>query len=122
MLTTPSLKIWLNDKTVWAFRNTLAKVGVVEPLFDTFTARLREQGLIMNQGSIVDASFVDVPRQRDSREQNGTIKTGGIAEEWKTEENVHQIAQKDTDERWTKKNGYVIFATRITSRSMRKAR
>jgi len=24
-----------DEKTVWAFRNTLAKVGVVEPLFDT---------------------------------------------------------------------------------------
>jgi len=76
-----------------------------EQLFDTFTAHLREQGLILNQGSIIDASFVDVPRQRNSREENETIKTGGIPEEWKTEENAHKIAQKDTDARWTKKNG-----------------
>lgn len=94
-----------DEKTVWAFRNTLAKAGVVEQLFDTFTAYLREQGLIMNKGSIIDASFVDVPRQRNSREENETIKTGGIPEEWKKEENAHKIAQKDTDARWTKKNG-----------------
>lgn len=111
-----------DEKTVWAFRHTLAKVGVVEPLFDRFTAPLREQGLIMNQGSIIDASFVDVARQRNSREENETIKTGGIAEQWQTEENAHKIAQKDTDARWTKKNGERHFGYRITSRSMRKAR
>ena len=60
--------------------------------------------MILNQGSIVDASFVDVPRQRNSREENETIKTGGIPQDWQTEENAHKIAQKDTDARWTKKN------------------
>jgi len=94
-----------DEKTIWAFRNTLSQAGVVEPLFDTFTAHLREQGLILNQGSIIDASFVDVPRQRNSREENETIKTGGIPEQWQTEENAPKIAQKDTDARWTKKNG-----------------
>jgi len=94
-----------DEKTIWAFRNTLSQAGVVEPLFDTFTAHLREQGLILNQGSIIDASFVDVPRQRNSREENETIKTGGIPEQWQTEENAPKIAQKGTDARWTKKNG-----------------
>jgi len=93
-----------DEKTIWAFRNTLCQAGVVEPLFDTFTAHLREQGLILNQGSILDASFVDVPRQRNSREENETIKTGGIPQDWKSEENAPKSAQKDTDARWTKKN------------------
>jgi IS5 family transposase len=65
--------------------------------------------LILNQGSILDASFVDVPRQRNSREENATIKTGGIPEDWQSEENAPKIAQKDTDARWTKKNGESHF-------------
>ena len=98
-----------DEKTIWAFRNTLAKTGVVETLFDTFRDHLREQGLILNQGSILDASFVDVPRQRNSREENATIKTGGIPQDWQSEENASKIAQKDTDARWTKKNGESHF-------------
>jgi len=98
-----------DEKTIWAFRNTLSQAGVVEPLFDRFTAHLREQGLILNQGSILDASFVDVPRQRNSREENATIKAGGIPEDWQSEENAPKISQKDTDARWTKKNGESHF-------------
>jgi len=98
-----------DEKTVWAFRNTLSQAGVVEPLFDRFTAHLREQGLILNRGSILDASFVDVPCQRNSREENATIKTGGIPQDWQSEENAPKIAQKDTDARWTKKNGESHF-------------
>jgi IS5 family transposase len=98
-----------DEKTIWTFRNTLAKAGVVETLFDTFRDRLREQGLILNQGSILDASFVDVPRQRNSREENQTIKAGGIPQDWQSEQNAPKIAQKDTDARWTKKNGESHF-------------
>jgi hypothetical protein len=33
-------------------------------------------------GSIIDATFMDIPRQRNSRSENKTIKEGGIPEEW----------------------------------------
>jgi IS5 family transposase len=98
-----------DEKTIWAFRNTLSQAGVVETLFNTFRDHLREQGLILNQGSILDASFVDVPRQRNSREENQTIKTGGIPQDWQSDEHTSKIAQKDTDARWTKKNGESHF-------------
>jgi len=52
----------------------------------------------------VDASFVDVPRQRNSREENKKIKEGEIPEEWQKPENQAKLAQKDTDARWAKKN------------------
>ena len=32
--------------------------------------------MIAREGSIVDASFVDAPRQRNTREQNAQIKAG----------------------------------------------
>ncbi len=54
------------------------------------------------EGSIVDASFVDVPRQRNSRDENKQIKEGQVPPEWKDKPN--KLSQKDTDARWTKKN------------------
>jgi IS5 family transposase len=92
-------------KTVWLFRDTLSKCGADRKLFDLFTAQMEEQGVITRSGSIVDASFVDVPHQRNSREENKTIKEGGVPEGWDDPENANKLAQKDTDARWAKKNG-----------------
>lgn len=39
-----------------------------------------QQGVIKNEGRIVDATFVDVPRQRNHHEENKQIKEG--PEEW----------------------------------------
>jgi len=55
----------------------------------------------------VDASFVDVPRQRNTRDENAAIKEGKIPERFKDNPNVG--AQKDTDARWTKKNQETHF-------------
>jgi IS5 family transposase len=91
-------------KTIWLFRDTLGKCGADKELFDLFTEQMEEQGVITRSGSIVDASFVDVPRQRNSREENKTIKESEIPEGWEDPENANKLAQKDTDARWAKKN------------------
>ena len=59
------------------------------------------------EGRIVDASFVEVPRQRNSRDDNKTIKEGGIPES--IAEHTPRRAQKDVEARWTKKNGVNYF-------------
>ena len=64
---------------------------------------LRSVGATKEKGSLIDATFVEVPRQRNSREENATIKSGQVPKEWKTPENVNKLEQKDTDARWTKK-------------------
>lgn len=46
---------------------------------------------------------MEVPIQRNSREENKQIKEGKIPQQW--EENPHKLAQKDLDARWTKKKG-----------------
>jgi IS5 family transposase len=51
---------------------------------------------------IVDASFVEVPRQRNSRDENDQIKKGQTPKSWKAKPN--KLRQKDRDARWTKKN------------------
>lgn len=96
-----------DEKTIWLFREVLIKANMIEKLFERFKAALQKQGIISNQGSIVDASFVEVPKQRNSRDENATIKEGKIPEEWKEEPS--KLSQKDTDARWTKKNEETFY-------------
>jgi hypothetical protein len=55
----------------------------MEQLFSQFNRMLEERGIITHKGTIVDATFVDAPRQRNSRDENEKIKNGEIPEEWK---------------------------------------
>ena len=89
-------------KTIWLFRENLTKSNAYTTLFDLFTRQMEEQKVITRKGSIVDASFVDAPRQRNSRDENKKIKEGEGESLW--EENVHKSRQKDKDARWAKKN------------------
>ena len=93
-----------DSKTIWKFRNDLSQTEVMEELFRLFDSKLKSEGLITHSGTIIDATFVDVPRQRNSREENKKIKEGEIPEEWNKPENAAKLAQKDTDARWAKKN------------------
>jgi hypothetical protein len=52
----------------------------VKKLFNKFNSFLENQGIIAKEGSIVDASFVHVPTQRNKREENAEIKKGNIPE------------------------------------------
>ncbi len=70
-------------KTIWAFREGLTCAGAAEELFELFNQQLEEQGVITHTRTIVDATFVDAPRQRNTREENRSIKNGEIPEEWK---------------------------------------
>lgn len=94
-------------KTIWLFRDQLQKKGLVKKLFDQMNAELERHDIIANAGQIVDASFVEAPRQRNSREDNETIKAGEVPHDWKQE--PRRLCQKDTDARWTKKNGTSYF-------------
>ena len=72
----------LDAKTIWDFENTLANAEMGEILFKMFDEVLESEGLITHKGTIVDATFVDAPRQRNSRDENAKIKNGEIPEEW----------------------------------------
>ena len=96
-------------KTIWHFKEQLTSGDVIEGLFKTFLGSLSSAGLILQEGSIVDASFVEVPVQRNSRDENKEIKAGGTPEDWKEAENKAKLAQKDIDARWTKKNNETFY-------------
>ena len=93
--------------TIWLFREQLVKLDLVKALFYLFDYQLSDQGYQAKKGQIVDASFVDVPKQRNSKEENKQIKEGITPEKFIDNPNVG--AQKDTDARWTKKNNEVHF-------------
>lgn len=96
-----------DSKTIWLFREHLADLGLVEILFNTFLKKLEELNLVVHEGKIIDASFVEVPRQRNTREENKQIKQGEIPQGWIDKPN--KLSQKDTDARWTKKNGMSYY-------------
>ncbi len=96
-----------DEKTVWAFRENLINNGLIEVLFEQFKSHLLGQGLILNEGQLVDASFTLAPRQRNTREENAKIKAGKGDELWN--DKPHKKSHKDIDARWTKKNGEKFF-------------
>ena len=109
-----------DSKTIWLFRETLIENGVIENMFLLFREELIKHGYIGHEGKIVDASFVEVPRQRNSREENKVIKEGEIPESWKEEK--HKLSQKDIDARWTKKNNIPYFGYKDHTKVDRKSK
>lgn len=91
-------------KTVWLFRERLKERKRVDVLFARFHEQLAAQGYVARAGQMIDATFVEVPRQRNSREENATIKAGETPAEWQEESAKPMLRQKDVDARWTKKN------------------
>ena len=65
-----------DQKPIWLFREMLIRKGQVKQLFRRFETHLHEAGLMGREGKMIDASFVDVPRQRNSREEHEEIKQG----------------------------------------------
>ena len=90
-------------KTVWLYREQLARAGAIEGLFAAFDGYLKDQGYLAMGGQIIDASIVAAPKQRNSREENARIKAGETPEGWA--DKPAKRSQKDTDARWTKKRG-----------------
>ena len=88
-------------KTVWLFREQLNEAGLIKTLFERFDSFLSESGFAARKGQIVDASIIAAPRQRNTRDENKQIKEGQVPQGWSD----NKKSQKDTDARWTKKNG-----------------
>ena len=94
-------------KTLWLYREALAKAGAVEGLFNLFDGHLKAKGYLAMGGQIIDATIVPAPRQRNSRDDNATVKSGKTPTQW--EKKPAKNRQKDKDARWTKKHGRSHF-------------
>jgi len=94
-------------KTIWLFAEHLKNLELECLLFDRFSEELDQQGFQAKSGLIVDGSFVEVPRQRNSKEENEQIKNCEVPQ--RIASNPHVLAQKDLDARWTKKGNEVFY-------------
>ncbi|MDE2343141.1 MAG: IS5 family transposase [Betaproteobacteria bacterium] len=91
-----------DEKTIWLYRERLKAAQVLEKLFEQFNGYLNSHGFQAKCGTLVDASIVEVPKQRNSREENKEIKAGKSPEDWANQPEKQR--QKDVEARWTKKN------------------
>lgn len=96
-----------DSKTIWNFRDKLIDLELIEPCFSLFVKELEKLDLIVNKGKIVDASFIEVPKQRNTKEENAQIKKGETPESFK--KNPNKKRQKDTDAKWTKKGNVSYY-------------
>jgi IS5 family transposase len=59
-----------DHNTIWLFRERLAKAGHGSTLFDKTLEHLREKGIIVNTGTLIDATIIEAPR--GTRRADGT--------------------------------------------------
>jgi IS5 family transposase len=57
-----------DEKTIWLFAEQLKDLGLERALFDRFDAYLVAEGFHAKSGLMVDGSFVEVPKQRNTKE------------------------------------------------------
>lgn len=96
-----------DSRTIWLYSDQLAKADGARALFDAFHQQLAARGVLVKEGVIVDATFVEVPRQRNSREENEKIKQGEVPPDWPAKPRM--LAQKDLDARWAVKNDDTFY-------------
>ena len=93
--------------------------GTFDRLFEEFRTYLDSKGLSFNEGKIIDATFVEAPKQRNTKEENEQIKAGNGKDLWNSEDGdspkekkrkLSQKSHKDVDARWTKKRGEKHYA------------
>lgn len=68
-------------KTIWLFREQLARAGAAERLFARFDALLRAKGWLAMGGQIVDATVIEARRPRLTQAEKDTLKGGGMPAE-----------------------------------------
>ena len=96
-------------KTIWWYEDALSKSETGKEIFDLFFAAIREKGYITREGSIVDASFIEAPKRKNTKEQRESLKNGEVPKEWIDDEHPQKLMQRDVDATWTKKNNESHF-------------
>lgn len=93
-------------KPIWLFRETLPQAGVVATLFTQFDTYLATH-LQARGGQLIDAALIPMPTQRNTREENATLKADACPAEW--EAHPAKLRQKDPQARWTVTHGGNLY-------------
>ena len=98
-----------DEKTIWLYEDKLSKSETGKQLFDLFFAAIADKGYVTRTGSIVDASFIEAPKRKNTKEQREMLKEGIVPDEWADAKHPQKIMQRDTDATWTKKGNESHF-------------
>jgi transposase, IS5 family len=61
-----------DHSTIWSFRERLIEHGHIATLFDTTLATLRERGVVLNNGTLIDATIIEAPLGRKRADGSST--------------------------------------------------
>jgi IS5 family transposase len=100
---------WFLEALIWHYEDMLSKSEVGKDLFDRFFDEIRNHGYITRTGSIVDASFIEAPKRKNTKEQREALKKGETPKEWDDPEHPQKLMQRDTDATWAKKGNEYHF-------------
>ncbi|XIA64677.1 IS5 family transposase [Bradyrhizobium sp. TZ2] len=64
-----------DHSTIWRFRERLTKDGLIESLFAELQRQLDARGLLVKQGTLIDASMVTSAARRPRKEEGPTSET-----------------------------------------------
>jgi transposase, IS5 family len=64
-----------DHSTIWRFRERLTKDGLIEGLFTELERQLDARGLLIKQGTLIDASMVTSAARRPRKEEGRTSQT-----------------------------------------------
>ena len=96
-----NLKDIPDANSLWNFHQKLEKTDVMRQIFDKFHSLLEEEGVILNEGKIVDATIITVPKKH--KKDKNDAKNNTIDDE----EDNKKI--KENAPSWTKKHGKSYF-------------
>lgn len=82
--------------TFWRFREALANQGLVSEMFEEINGQLEAKGLLLKQGTVVDATIIDSVNRP-------------LSDKKRSELNDNPSSQIDTDADSTKKGGRYYF-------------
>lgn len=98
-----------DENAFWTWEEIVVKSGRYDELFDIFNQKLEEIGVIAKKGALIDSTFVDVPRQRISRDERESLKQKELPDRWLMPENANELSQRDAEAAWAKKGNETHF-------------
>lgn len=114
-----------DENAIWDFKEAIKSHNLEKYLFDLFNEMLVNSGYKLDSGTIIDASFYEVPKRRaisesEIKECDKPFANEAINATYEeTEDNIlvhandaktaHILSQIDFEARWTKKNDQSYF-------------
>ena len=92
----------ISRQSIWQYREYFTNGGLCQNLARKHVEELTDAGLVGDSARILDGSFVEAPKQRNTREENYQIKKNDKTADELWGDNPFKARQKDTDARWTK--------------------